>query len=83
VLLGVALAGEAFGLSQGIGLALVLGGVALGSLPSMSGIRRSRVRKTAARGIRRSNLPDMSRVPEVPAVTRPITAQLALAVPRR
>ena len=83
VLLGVALAGEAFGLSQGIGLALVLGGVALGSLPSVSGIRRSRVRKTAVRGIRRSNLPDMSRVPEVAPVTRPITAQLALAVPRR
>lgn len=74
VLLGVALAGEAFGLSQGIGLALVLGGVALGSLPSMSGIRRPRVRQNAVRGIRRSNSPDMS---------RPITAQLTVATARR
>jgi probable blue pigment (indigoidine) exporter len=35
VVLGVALAGEAFGLAQGVGLALVLGGVALGSLPQL------------------------------------------------
>jgi drug/metabolite transporter (DMT)-like permease len=40
VLLGVALAGEVFGLSQGIGLALVLGGVALGSLPTLRRRRR-------------------------------------------
>jgi probable blue pigment (indigoidine) exporter len=33
VVLGVAIAGEAFGLAQGIGLALVLGGIALGALP--------------------------------------------------
>lgn len=62
VALGVALAGEAFGLSQGIGLALVLGGIALGSLPPL--------RK------RRTPLP-------APPVSRPITAQLALAGARR
>lgn len=61
VALGVAIAGEAFGLTQGIGLALVLGGIALGSLPPL--------RKRGPRA--------------VPAVTRPITAQLALAGARR
>jgi drug/metabolite transporter (DMT)-like permease len=61
VVLGVAIAGEAFGLMQGIGLALVLGGIALGSLPPL----RTRRPRT------------------VPTVTRPITAQLALAGPRR
>lgn len=35
VALGVLIAGEAFGLAQGIGLALVLGGIALGSLPPL------------------------------------------------
>jgi drug/metabolite transporter (DMT)-like permease len=34
VALGVLLAGEAFGLSQAVGLVLVLGGIALGSLPA-------------------------------------------------
>ncbi len=62
VALGVAIAGEAFGLPQGIGLALVLGGIALGSLPPL------RQRRTAI---------------APPSVSRPITAQLALAVPRR
>lgn len=42
VALGVAIAGEAFGLTQGIGLALVLGGIALGSLPPL------RMRRPAA-----------------------------------
>ncbi len=62
VVLGVAIAGEAFGLTQGIGLALVLGGIALGSLPPL----RTRRRPVA-----------------VPAITRPITAQLAVAGARR
>ncbi|MGZ8804880.1 MAG: DMT family transporter [Microbacterium sp.] len=61
VALGVAIAGEAFGLTQGIGLALVIGGIALGSLPPL---RKRRPRS-------------------VPTVTRPITAQLAVAGPRR
>jgi drug/metabolite transporter (DMT)-like permease len=61
VALGVALAGEAFGLTQGIGLALVLGGIALGSLPPL-----------------RTHLPRT-----VPAVTRPITTQLAVVGARR
>ena len=34
VVLGVALAGEAFGLAQALGIALVLGGIVLGTLPS-------------------------------------------------
>lgn len=62
VVLGVAIAGEAFGLTQGIGLALVLGGIALGSLPPL----RKRRRPVA-----------------VPVITRPITAQLAVAGARR
>jgi drug/metabolite transporter (DMT)-like permease len=62
VALGVAIAGEAFGLTQGIGLALVLGGIALGSLPPLRKRRRS---------------------VSPPAVTRPITAQLAVAGPGR
>lgn len=62
VVLGVAIAGEAFGLTQGIGLALVLGGIALGSLPPL----RTRRRSVA-----------------VPVITRPITAQLAVAGARR
>jgi drug/metabolite transporter (DMT)-like permease len=61
VALGVALAGEAFGLTQGIGLALVLGGIALGSLPPL----RTHLSRT------------------VPAVTRPITTQLAVVGARR
>ncbi|WP_404433918.1 DMT family transporter [Microbacterium lacus] len=44
VVLGVALAGEAFGIAQGAGLALVLVGVALGALaPGLSVKRRAKV----------------------------------------
>ncbi|MGN0064289.1 MAG: EamA family transporter [Nocardioides sp.] len=39
--LGVAFAGEAFGLPQAVGMALVLGGVALGQVVRRPGLRRS------------------------------------------
>ena len=67
VALGVAIAGEAFGLPQGIGLALVLGGIALGSLPPL------RIRPATA----------VAQRPSSPVLQRPVTAQLALAVPPR
>ena len=46
VLLGVTLAGEAFGLAQGVGLALVAGGILLGSLPPIRSRRGSAVLRT-------------------------------------
>lgn len=48
VVLGVFLAGEAFGLAQGVGLLLVLGGVVIGVLrPRVPGHRRSELRTDA------------------------------------
>jgi len=43
VILGVTLAGEAFGLAQGVGLALVLGGILLGSLSPLRKRRGSTI----------------------------------------